>query len=72
MPLHDRVGETSLLRDLEAPQKRIFHFGQNIQDKYDLFECLVLSLGLFLRLHWHKKRVLIIQVNPDKSKARDL
>ena len=61
MPLHDRVGETSLLRDLEAPQKCIFHFGRNIQDKYDLFEFLVVSSGLFLRLHWHKKRVLIVQ-----------
>ena len=61
MPLHDRVGETSLLRDLEAPQKCIFHFGWNVQDKYDLFEFLVLSSGLFLRLHWYKKRVLIDQ-----------
>ena len=61
MPLHDSVGEISLLRDLEAPQECIFHFGRNIQDKYDLFEFLVLSSGLFLRLHWHKKRVLIVQ-----------
>ena len=61
MPLHERVGETFLLRDLEAPQKCILHFGWNIQDKYDLFEFLVLSSGMFLRHHWHKKRVLIVQ-----------